>query len=135
MNIDITDKLTSQYWIRFELGLGTLDGEAYFNEIMRRSQNISRYLFSKTDEVYFIYRIIYLKQYSKHERLGLSRYFKSKLTFNHRTIPYEYDEKDSEFITSEYWVKVRFDQIRMDYLLTALANKDFMIKPRVRGNV
>ncbi|WP_169091603.1 DUF3885 domain-containing protein [Paenibacillus sp. PL91] len=133
----VNNMFKQKYWIRFELGPVGLEEKAYVNEVMKRSNSICNFLFSKNDEVHVINRISYLNEKSKHEKLDMHRFFKTKQTvkhLEHQVIPYEYED-DEQMVTSEYRVRVKFEDIRMSYLLTALANQDFGRKPRVHGNV
>lgn len=135
---EVNKMFKQKFWIRFELGLVGLDGKAYFEEVIRRSRSICNLLFSMNDEILFINRISYLKEESKHEKLGIYRFLKSKRALkhlDHQVIPYEYDESDEEWATSQYEVRVKFEDIRLTYLLTALANKDFNKKQKVHGNI
>ncbi|WP_068604429.1 DUF3885 domain-containing protein [Paenibacillus swuensis] len=133
----VNNMFKQKYWIRFELGLVALKEKAYLDEVMQRSKSICNFLFSKNDEVHVINRISYLKEKGKHEKLDMQRFFKTKQTvkhLEHEVIPYEYED-DEQMVTSEYRVRVKFEDIRMSYLLTALANQDFGRKPCVYGNV
>ena len=47
-------KKKSNYWIRFELGLGQLKGKAYFEEINHRATTIFNALFDKNDEILIV---------------------------------------------------------------------------------
>lgn len=137
METSMVNKMFKQkYWIRFELGLVGLEGKAYFSTVMERSKSICNFLFSKKDEMHLINRISYLKE-DKHEKLGMHRFSLKKHAvkyLEHQVIPYEYED-DEQLVTSEYRVPVKFEDIRISYLLTALANQDFSRKPRVYGNV
>lgn len=139
MKTNKVDQMFKQkYWIRFELGLSGLEEKAYFNEVIQRSYSICNFLFSNNDEVYVINRISYLKEDSKHKKLDMHRFLKIKRAvkhLEHQVLPYVYDESDEQMVTSEYRVRVKFEDIRILYLLTALANQDFGRKPRVYGNV
>lgn len=137
---EVDQMFKQKYWIRFELGLSGLEENVYFNEVMQRSRSICDFIFSKKDEIHVINRISYLKEDSKHEKLGIHRFIKSNRAVKHLehqvipVIPYEYED-DEQMVTSEYRVRVKFEDIRISYLLTALANQDFDRRPRVYGNV
>jgi hypothetical protein len=130
--------IEQKFWIRFELGLNPLKNSAYFDEVNYRASSILKFVFSNDDEVHVVNRISFLKGNRLCELPSMRRYFKSKESMRNltlETIPYEHDESDIEFLTNEFIVKTTFQDIRYSYLITALGNKDFRRKPRVRGNI
>jgi hypothetical protein len=134
----VNQMIEQKFWIRFELGLDPLNNSAYFDEMNDRASSIIKFVFSNDDEVHVVNRISFLKGSRLSELPAMSRYFKSKESMRNltlETIPYEYDENDIEFLTNEFIVKTTFQDIRTSYLITALGNKDFRRKPRVRGNI
>lgn len=127
-----------KYWIRFELGLIELEGKEYFKEIYHRVLSIFDFLFDKNDTIMLIASINESIEYRSNELPNIQRFLKNKKLIyglNCKTVPYEYDEEDTEMRTTLYSLKVKKEDIRKGYLFQANSNKDFGRRPRIKGNL
>jgi len=127
-----------KYWIRFELGLVELEGEEYFKEIYHRVLSIFNFLFNKTDTIMLIASINTSIEYRGNDLVNIQRFLKDKKLLyglNCKTVPYEYDEEDTEMKTTQYSLKLKKEDIRLGYLFQAISNTDFGRKPRIEGNL
>jgi hypothetical protein len=123
-------------YIRFELGLENLMGEAYRFEGLRRANAICRSIFDPEDDVIFIYRTSYGTNEKRVSKIRLKRFFKTRLKQTRScTLPYEFDESDDDVYTQEWTVEVKAKEIRMPYVLESIENADFMRKPSSNGRI
>ncbi|MFF2177848.1 DUF3885 domain-containing protein [Lysinibacillus sp. NPDC058147] len=127
-----------KYWIRFELGLVELEGEEYSKEIYHRVLSIFNFLFNKTDTIMLIASINTSIEYRGNDLVNIHRFLKNKKLIyglNCKTVPYEYDEEDTEMKTIQYSLKLKKEDIRLGYLFQAISNTNFDRKPRIEGNL
>ncbi|MEH7116955.1 DUF3885 domain-containing protein [Neobacillus vireti] len=127
-----------KYWIRFELGLVELEGKEYFKEIYHRVLLIFDFLFNKNDSIMLIATINNHMECRGNDLPNIQRFLKNKKLIyglNCKTVPYEYDEEDTEMKTTLYSLKVKREDIRLGYLFQVIGNENFGRKPRIKGNL
>ncbi|MER1985884.1 MAG: DUF3885 domain-containing protein [Solibacillus sp.] len=128
-------KKSSNYWIRFELGLIQLKDKAYFEEINHRAITIFNALFDKNDEILIVNSI---RQHIDDKKVDLPRIMRfihnKKVIYGLKckTIPDEFDE---EIEIKQYSLNVKKDDIRLRYLIQSISNQDFARKPMVNGSL
>lgn len=125
-------------WIRFELGLDKLEGIEYFKQMHYRAKSILNFLFNDSDIIWLIASVSNYRNCRGTDLPKIKRFLRNKkLTYNlnYKTVPYEYDEEDTEMETIQYSLKVNKKDIRLDYLIKAIGNKDFTRKPMINGNL
>jgi hypothetical protein len=123
-------------WIRFELGLIELEGSEYFKEILYRAKSIFNFLFTEDDSIWLIASVS--NDYKGIDLPNIKRFLRNKkLIYNLscKTVPYEYDEEDTEMRTIQYSLKVNKKDLRLDYLIKALGNQHFARKPMINCNL
>lgn len=128
----------SNYWIRFELGLIQLNGKDYFKEMRRRAITIVNSIFDDDDDILLVVSISNDIGYKPIYRANIKRFIKNKKIIyglTCKTVPYEFDEENTEMETKQYSLKVKKQDIRLDFLIQSIGNKDFRMKPRVDGSV
>ncbi|PZD97121.1 hypothetical protein DNH61_04325 [Paenibacillus sambharensis] len=134
--MDIVKEMTHGPYIRYELGLQNLVGEAYRCESLRRARTIYRSIFEPEDNVIFIHRTSYYRCDRQAGKVRLKRFFRARLPqVRSRILPYEFDELDEDLCTREWSVEVKAKEIRVPYLLEAIENTDFMRKPASGGRI
>lgn len=124
------------YWIRFELGLSELDERSYLEEVYHRAQSIFNFMFAENDEMLLVasedYHIddksIYLPNIKR-----LLRNKKLIYGLTHETLPFQYDEEDAEMETIRYSLKVKKEDLHLDYMIRKLGNRESHRKPRMNG--
>lgn len=125
-------------WIRFELGLVELHGSKYFKEMHDRAKSIFNFLFTESDSIWLIASISNDNAYKGIDLPNIKRFLRNKkLIYNLKckTVPYEYDEEDAEMRTIQFSLKVNKKDIRLDYLIEAIGNRDFARKPMINCNL
>ncbi|MDL4839447.1 DUF3885 domain-containing protein [Aquibacillus rhizosphaerae] len=125
-------------WIRFELGLDKLEGIEYFNEMHYRAKSILNFLCNDSDTIWLIATVSNYKNSKGTDLPKIKRFLRNKkLTYNLKckTVPYEYDEDDTGMETIHYSLKVNKKDMRLDYLIEAIGNKDFIRKPKINCNL
>ncbi|MFO1443929.1 DUF3885 domain-containing protein [Bacillus sp. Bva_UNVM-123] len=128
----------STNWIRFELGLVELDGSDYNKEMHYRAKSILKFLFKDNDTIWLIASVSNHIDYKGIDLPNIKRFLRNKKLIYDvkcKTVPFEYDEEDTEMRTIQYSLKVNKEDIRLDYLIRAIGNKDFLRKPRINGNL
>ncbi|CAM4189734.1 DUF3885 domain-containing protein [Paenibacillus tarimensis] len=135
--MNIVKEMTSHGpYIRYELGLENLVGEAYRCESLRRARSIYRSIIEPEDNVVFIHRTSYDRSDRQVGKVRLKRFFRSRLPqVRSRILPYEFDESDEDLWTKEWSVEVKAKEILMPYLLEAIENTDFIRKPDSGGRI
>ena len=138
--MDLFEELmkNQKYWIRFELGLYELEGKNYFKEVYYRAKSIFNDLFDENDDILLVVSVNYhiddkgnnlprIKRFLRNDKLiqGLIR--KGK--------PFEYDEEDTDMKTTRYSLKVKREDLYLDYIIETLGNKQSHRKPRINANL
>ena len=129
---------SSANWIRFELGLIELDGSEYYKEMHYRAKSIFKFLFNNSDTICIIATVSNHIDHKGIDLPNIKRFLNNKkliYDLNCKTVPFEYDEEDTEMKTIRYSLKVKKEDIRLDYLINAIGNKEFLRKPRINGNL
>lgn len=128
-------KNQSKYWIRFELGLSQLEEKDYFNEVYHRAKSIFHYMFGTNDEMLLVFSTdTHIAE--RRELPAIKRFLRNKKLIyglTHETIPFEYDEED--MTTTRYGLKVKKEDLFVDYIIRALGNKQSHRKPRIDANL
>lgn len=125
-------------WIRFELGLVELEGVEYFKEIHYRTKSIFNFLFNDNDTIWLIASVSNYKNSKEIDLPNIKRFLiNEKIIYNLKcnTVPYEYDEDDTEMRTVQYSLKLNKKDMRLKYLIEAIGNKDFAKKPKINCNL
>lgn len=129
---------SSANWIRFELGLVELNGSDYYKEMHYRAKSILKFLFNNSDTLWLIASVSNHIDYKGSDLPNIKRFLRNKkliYDLKCKTVPFEYDEEDTEMRTIQYSLKVNKEDIRLDYLIKAIGNKEFLRKPRINGNL
>lgn len=127
----------SRFWIRFEMGLIQLEGNQYFEVINRRAMTILNSMIDKDDELLLILNISSSCNSKRMIIPNIKRLIRSKKQIYRikcETIPFEYDEEDTEMETKRYSLSVKKEDIRLAYLIKSIGNKDFATKPMIEGS-
>lgn len=131
-------KKSSTNWIRFELGLVELDGNDYYKEMHYRAKSILKFLFNNSDTIWLIASVSNHIDYKGIDLPNIKRFLRNpKLIYDVKckTVPFEFDEEDTEMRTIQYSLKVNKEDIRLDFLIRAIGNKESLRKPRINGNL
>ena len=126
------------YWIRFELALIQLEGKANSDVISHRAMTIFNALFDKDDEILMINGVSNDIHDKKAYPPRMTRFLRNKKLIyglTCKTVPYEFDEEEVQLETQRYSLKVKKEDIRLQYLFKAIENVDFAVKPRVNGSI
>lgn len=129
---------SSANWIRFELGLVELDGSDYYKEMHYRAKSIFKFLFNNSDSIWLIASVSNHIDYKGIDLPNIKRFLRNKkliYDLKCKTVAFEYDEEDTEIRTIQYLLKVNKEDLRLDYLIKAIGNKEFLRKPRINGNL
>lgn len=125
-------------WIRFELGLVELKGSEYFKKMHYRAKSIFNFLFNDSDTIWVIASLSNNIDYKGIDLPNIKRFLRDKKLIEGlkcKKIPYEYDEEETNMLTTQYSLKVNKKDLRLDYIIEAIGNKDFAKKPMVNGNL
>lgn len=125
-------------WIRFELGLNKLEDIEYSKEMHYRAKSILNFLFNDSDTIWLIASVSNYKNGKGSDLPKIKRFLRNKkLSYNLKckTLPFEYDEEDTEMETIQYSLKVNKKDMRLDYLIEAIGNKDSKRKPMIYSNL
>ncbi|MFC0560873.1 DUF3885 domain-containing protein [Halalkalibacter alkalisediminis] len=128
----------SNYWIRFELGLIQLEDKEYIHEMHHRATIILNSMFDKNDGILIFAHVSNPVDYKGIDIPNIKRFIKNKkliYDLKCKTIPFEFDEEDTEMETKQYSLKVKKNDIRLGYLIQSIGYKEFRMKPRVNGTL